>query len=159
MIKNDFEKLNQDDWLAKEIARENRISAWDLDEGKSVREEHERDCDARKNADEHHRKHLRADAAGKRVAGKLSIWYSIDLAAAFAMFALNIFLPRASFWPSILLFLALNPGIFVWLLLLKRYPSAAYLRTVLFLAILFEIITLINNNYSSLRFLIWRLFR
>ena len=159
MIKNDFEKLNQDDWLAKEIARENRISAWDLDEGKSVREEHERDCDARNNADEHHRKHLRADAAGKRVAGKLSIWYSIDLVAAFAMFALNIFLPRASFWPSILLFLALNPGIFVWLLLLKRYPSAAYLRTVLFLAILFEIITLINNNYSSLRFLIWRLFR
>ena len=159
MIKNDFEKLNQDDWLAKEIARENRISAWDLDEGKTVREEHERDCDARKNADEHHRRHLRADALGKRVNGKLSIWYSIDLVALFVLFAVSIILPGASFWPGIFLFLALNPGIFVWLLFLKRYPSAAYLRTVLFLAVLFEIITLINNNYSSLRFLIWRIFR
>ena len=37
MIKNDFEKWNQDDWLAKEIARESRISAWDLDEGKNLK--------------------------------------------------------------------------------------------------------------------------
>ena len=54
MIKNDFEKWNQDDWLAKEIARESRISAWDLDEGKNLKREHERDCEARELAGELH---------------------------------------------------------------------------------------------------------
>ena len=158
MIKNDFEKLNQDDWLAKEIARENRISAWDLDEGRTVRKEHERNCDARKNADEHHRKHMQANAV-KNIRGRLSVWFYIDIAALFVLFVLNVFLPGASVWPGIVLFLALNPGIFVWLFLFKRYPSGAYLRTALLIAILLEIITLFNSNYSSLRFFIWRLFR
>lgn len=58
MIKNDFEKMNQDDWLAKEIARESRISAWDLDEGKNLKLEHERDCEAREVAIEHYENHL-----------------------------------------------------------------------------------------------------
>lgn len=158
MIKNDFEKLNQDDWLAKEIARENRISAWDLDEGKAIRQEHERDCDARKNAEEHHQKHLRADASGK-IVGRLSAWFFIDLIAVFVMFFVNIWLPGASLLPSIILFLALNPGIFVWLFLLKRYPTAGYLRAVFFIAVLLEIMTLLNSNYSKLRFFLWRLFR
>lgn len=31
-----------DDWLAKERAHEARVSAWDLDEGRRIKEEHER---------------------------------------------------------------------------------------------------------------------
>ncbi len=157
MIKNDFEKLNQDNWLAEEIARENRVSVWDLDEGKNVRAEHERNCDARKNAEEHHRWHVQSNAPGN-FRGRLSVWFYIDIIALCVLFFVNISMTRVSVWPCIVLFLALNPGIFVWLFLFKRYPSAAYLQMVLFIAVLLEIITL-AGNYSNLRFLIWRLFR
>ncbi|MBQ8994946.1 MAG: hypothetical protein IJ091_03940 [Oscillospiraceae bacterium] len=56
-MKADKEMFGADDWLSKEIQRESRISAWDLDEGKSLRREHEEDCDARQVAIEHERFH------------------------------------------------------------------------------------------------------
>ena len=40
----DKEMFGSDDWLTREIERENRISAWDLDEGKSLRREHAENC-------------------------------------------------------------------------------------------------------------------
>ena len=53
MLKQHNEMDGNDDWLAEEIRRENRISAWDMDGGKLVREEHEAGCDARRLAAEH----------------------------------------------------------------------------------------------------------
>lgn len=53
----DKEMFGSDDWLTREIERENRISAWDLDEGKSLRKEHAENCDARDNARQHERFH------------------------------------------------------------------------------------------------------
>ncbi|MCR4855695.1 MAG: hypothetical protein K5908_05955 [Erysipelotrichaceae bacterium] len=156
MIRKDNQKFNDDDWLAREIARESRISAWDLDEGKKVRAEHEENCDVRELAEEHHRRHLRRDAQTSRVNGKLSGWFFIDIAAVVAMFMFNVFLPTETFLAPILLFLALNPGIFVWIFLAKRLPSDRYLKTVLLIAVIIEIYELFIRNYRYISYLIWR---
>ena len=52
-LKPNKEMLGTDDWLAREIARESKISAWDLDEGKELRRKHEEKCDAREEASKH----------------------------------------------------------------------------------------------------------
>ena len=160
MIKNDFEKWNQDDWLAKEIARESRISAWDLDEGKNLKREHERDCEARDVAREHYENHLgRKNASQKGIQGRLSPWFFIDLAFLVILIMMNAFLPRPSYFPVAFLFLALNPGIFIWLFLLRRTPSKAYLITVLIIALVLQLFMSVGGDFRSLRFLLWRLFR
>ena len=46
-----------DDWLAKERKYEATISAWDLDEGKKLRAEHEEDCEAREIKRSHELRH------------------------------------------------------------------------------------------------------
>jgi len=156
MIKNDFEKLNEDDWLAKEIARENRISAWDLDEGKKLRKEHEENCDARDNAEEHRIMHgLRRANEGRT--GGLSVWFFIDLVFLVALFFISFALDSSVF-PAIFLFLCLNPGIFVWLFLFKKTPSPGYLKSVFLITLFMELyILLMTNNY--VRLLLWRYFR
>ncbi len=53
MLKQHSEMYGSDDWLAEEIKRENRISAWDIDGGRLLREEHAVNCDARRLAAEH----------------------------------------------------------------------------------------------------------
>ena len=53
MLKQRSDMYGSDDWLAEEIRRENRVSAWDMDGGRLLREEHEAACDARRLAAEH----------------------------------------------------------------------------------------------------------
>lgn len=52
-LKQSKEMFGTDDWLSKEIERESRISAWDMDEGKEVRKRHEENCDARNESRKH----------------------------------------------------------------------------------------------------------
>lgn len=155
MLKGDFEKNNQDDWLAKEIAREARISAWDLDEGKSLRKQHEENCDARQLADEHHGFHVR-NQRSKKPQQKVSKWLAIDLIAVVILFCLSPFLPEESIYPAIILFLCLNPGIFVWLLFFRKMPSEWYLKLAFFLCLILELYILFIGNFHYLRYLIWR---
>ena len=93
MIKNDFEKLNSDDWLRKEIEREKRVSAWDFDEGRRVRNEHAENCDARDNALEHEIRHnLRRPVEPYKIINDPSrsrpTWFVIDL---FLLVILTVF--------------------------------------------------------------------
>ena len=53
MLKQHNEMYGSDDWLANEVRRESRISAWDMDGGRILREEHAEDCDARNLRAEH----------------------------------------------------------------------------------------------------------
>ncbi|MBR5979962.1 MAG: hypothetical protein IK029_04110 [Oscillospiraceae bacterium] len=53
MLKQHNEMYGSDDWLASEIRRESRISAWDMDGGRILRKEHEENCDARELRTEH----------------------------------------------------------------------------------------------------------
>lgn len=50
-----------DDWLAKERKYESTVSAWDLDEGKKLRAEHEEDCEAREIKRSHELRHQAYD--------------------------------------------------------------------------------------------------
>lgn len=46
-----------DDWLAKERQEENKVSAWDFDEGKKIKEYHEKNCEAREIKERHEQIH------------------------------------------------------------------------------------------------------
>ena len=46
-----------DDWLAKQRNIENRTSAWDIDEGKRIKEYHEKNCEAKEIKERHERIH------------------------------------------------------------------------------------------------------
>ena len=61
----DLEKFENrsDDWLAKQKKAESKVSAWDFDEGKRVKNEHEENCEAKEIKETHERRH----AAYKRM--------------------------------------------------------------------------------------------
>lgn len=52
-----------DDWLAKERQEESRVSAWDFDEGRKVKEFHEKNCEARQIKETHEIIHARQNAS------------------------------------------------------------------------------------------------
>ena len=54
---NSFFEDRNSDWLAQEIKREKRVSPWDFDEGKKVRNEHEENCEKEEVAEEHRAEH------------------------------------------------------------------------------------------------------
>lgn len=146
------DQFAQDDWLKKELERESRVSFWDLDEGKKVREEHAENCDAEELAESHHQKHLRYQSADalkqvSRGLGNRSRTTGSDVTcfiAAFLMIfvltGLNTYLFHTAFvLPTVILFLGINPGIFVWLLLFRRFPAAWYSIMLIVIAIALEI--------------------
>ena len=146
------DQFAQDDWLKKELEREKRVSFWDLDEGKKLREEHAEDCDMKELADSHHQKHLKyqSEDSLKQVSrglGSRKRTTSLDVTcfiAAFLMIfvltGLNTYLFRTAFFlPTIILFLGINPGIFVWLLLFRRFPAAWYSVMLIIVAVAVEV--------------------
>ena len=168
MVKKDNQLFNNDDWLEKEIEREKRISAWDLDEGKELRQSHEENCDAREAANDHHVRHLRRSAYSAekmerqmkgRVNGGDMMWLLIDIFAMIGLVFINVFLGDVSYLPAVLLFLSINPGIFIWVFLLKRMPSAAYLKIALLIAVLLELVLVIMPKWRYISFLLRRFFR
>lgn len=46
-----------DDWLAKERKDEDKVSAWDLDEGKKIKKYHEANCEAKEIKETHEKIH------------------------------------------------------------------------------------------------------
>lgn len=58
-MNKDLERFENrsDDWLAKQRKSENRVSAWDFDEGKRIKEVHEENCEAKEIKERHERIH------------------------------------------------------------------------------------------------------
>lgn len=54
-----------DDWLANERKREELISAWDLDEGHKLKQEHRENCEAYQIKKDHEIKHARFNEMNK----------------------------------------------------------------------------------------------
>ena len=66
---------------------------------------------------------------------------------AFINSTLNLFVGRYSMIPVIFLFLTINPGIFIWLGLFKRFPPALYSKVSLGITLtLYLILTVINQG-------------
>ena len=161
----DLETFEHDDWLQKEKLRESRISAWDFDDARKLREEHAEDCDVRETAQRHHAMHLRSEMSNDRALSKMEgktigndvMWFIILFVAMIVMVMLNAFVFESRFMlPTVILFLAINPGIFIWIFLFKRFPSARYSKTVIAIAILLELAYLFMS--SEMRYYFYRLF-
>jgi len=146
--KNEFEG---DNWLEKELERESKVSAWDFDEGKKLRMEHEEDCDVRELADEHHRQHVRMNDFNKNRSSKTTAasisWFIMDVVLLFVLIFFHAFAfpDRFNYLSVVLLFLGINPGIFIWLFLLHRFPSEAYSKLLFFMSLLLELYWFITN--------------
>ncbi len=147
----ELDTFEHDDWLKKERARENRISVWDFDDARKLRQEHEDDCDAEAVAQFHRfrhqqRSHIRNDRSLSQMNGttmpKDIVWFIVDFIALFLLIFINTVTMRVwdFYWPVIILFLGINPGIFIWLGIRKRFPPAGYSKALLLIAILIEII-------------------
>ena len=139
-----------DNWLQKEIERESRISAWDLDDGRKVREEHNENCDARDAAEFHEQRHRRRsridyDATGGNEGPKRgpSAWFFIDMIFLFVLIFVRIIAPYnlpTHFAPAIILFLGINPGIFIWLFAAKKFPPENYWKALFVIVLLLELV-------------------
>lgn len=85
-----------DDWLAKERKEESKVSAWDFDEGRRIKEYHEDHCDAREIKDTHARIHSAINTnqrqfQSQRATQKRKNGLSPFIAIIFAFVAFDIF--------------------------------------------------------------------
>ena len=146
MIKNDSKYANSDNWLAEEIRREQKHSAWDFDDASKLRQEHEDNCDAREKRNYHEYRHAhRDDLQQETMEPAAAFWMVIDIFAVVALVFFSIVFRLHNFLPAVLLFLAINPGIFISLWLFKRTPSAGYYLFVLIMALAMELVILLNR--------------
>ncbi|MBQ3295606.1 MAG: hypothetical protein IJH00_03880 [Erysipelotrichaceae bacterium] len=156
MIKNDFEKLNSDDWLKKEIEREKRVSAWDFDEGKRVRNEHAEDCDARNNAFEHEIRHSRRRSVEpgriENNPGRSNpVWFALDIVLLVGLIVFHAYLGNMFYFsqPSMaiffLSFMLFNPAVIIFCVLKKRLMPSIYYLIAFIVAIMLESFWLMIN--------------
>ena len=151
MLKNIIKELNgNDDWLAKELERESRVSAWDFDEARILRNEHAENCDVRAVADEHHQKHM--GTYRPKPTAQDTLWMTLAIFFTVFLIIFNTMLEIHEYLAPILLFLCINPGIFIWLLVTKRMPTKRYYITVILLAILMELFSISSDPYLRFRF-------
>ena len=166
MIKNDFEKLNSDDWLKREIEREKRVSAWDFDEGRRVRSEHEEECDARNNAFEHEVRHNRRRPVEVRKiennpGRKSSGWFVMDMLLLFALVGFHTYLEFRyrvlSFEGtgiSFLLFMLLNPAVIIYSIIRRRLLPNWYYLVAFIITIAIEFIW-VMAHFVFLRYMLF----
>jgi hypothetical protein len=107
------------DWFAKELEREREISAWDLDERKTVRKYREEGYN---------------DSSDP--------FFVIDLILFSLLLPFNALIPGHSLFPVFLLFVFLLPGLILWEVLLKRFPPTWYFILALILTIVSEAVTI-----------------
>lgn len=136
MIKNDFEKLNSDDWLKKEIARENSISAWDMDDASKLRREHRDNCDARNVAQEHIQIHNQVIKQDDNRYG----WFLLTLSAWILLIFFHSFL-RFGFPDFTIYFLGvmlINPYMIIYAATKKQLLPAIFYKIVLLVGAVLE---------------------
>ena len=71
-----------DDWLAKQRNIENKTSAWDIDEGKRIKEIHEENCEAKEIKERHEKIHSGQIRPRKKNGASIFLIVIIIMAAA-----------------------------------------------------------------------------
>ena len=118
-----------DNWYAEEKERESRISAWDIDEG-------------RKLAEEHQALHHGSKPKRQRSNGTSDPFFVLDLILFSLMIPFSTLVKGHSLLPMTLLFLFLSTGIIIWETIFKRFPPQWYFILALILTIISEILAL-----------------
>jgi len=158
MLKDNYKELNgRDDWLAQELERESRVSAWDFDEGRSLRYEHRENCDREALATEHHIDHLNRNRVVRQSAPSMA-WLIIDVVFLFLMFVQSILMPFDFYGPSLMMFFLLFFGIVISLAVSKRLPSTWFFVVVFFVSLFFEVF-MIAINWRLIMFFLRRYLR
>lgn len=128
---------NQDTWLQEEIEREARVSAWDFDEGKKVRDWHEENCD-RREIEKYHSdfEHFEGDFKKpvKKTGGSGAFMFSFFMAVVnIICFSTGFVFYRPEITYAVWSFLLVNPGIFIVALVSRNkgnLTSSAYWKFV-----------------------------
>ncbi|MBR4461031.1 MAG: hypothetical protein IKS51_00345 [Erysipelotrichaceae bacterium] len=141
-MKNKKEYSSSDNWYAEEKERESRISAWDFDEGKNLREQHEKNCDAKGLALEHRTEHQNRSKKRQRSNGTSDPFFVIDLILFSLMIPFSTAIPNHSLLPITVMFLLLSMGIIFWESLFKKFPPTWYFLLALILTVIMEILAL-----------------
>ena len=156
MVKNDFEKLNSDDWLKKEIEREKRVSAWDFDDARKARYEHEENCDARNNALEHEIRHNRRrpvdpDKIENNLIRSNPSWFMIDLFLFIILIVFHSYLYSRFYYGgysgaiTFLAIMLLNPAVIIYFVLKKKVMPSLYYIITFITAIGIELFWILTN--------------
>lgn len=121
MADKNNEKRN--DWLAEELDRENRRSAWDLDETSKQKRRFKT-------------KHpvitpIDPEDEAKKKDVKAEICLDILLVLAFGFAYLNLYLNNKQWWPTVFMILMVHPGIFIWLLIKKDIPAWYFILVII----------------------------
>lgn len=74
-----------DDWLAKQREKENTVSAWDIDEGKKIKYNHEENCEAKEIKERHEKIH-----SGQIKPSQKQTSFPIFLIIIIAVFAIDV---------------------------------------------------------------------
>lgn len=159
MIKNNIDLAEKDNWLEKERLRESKISAWDFDEGKKIRNEHAQSCDVKEIADRHHQRHsirekinYSATGGNERPRSNVPVWFFLDIALLFVLIVYS----SVSWHPSALLyyaiavvFLSINPGLIIAMLGFKRFPPQKYWMTVFIVAMILAVAAILSGGSKT----------
>ena len=142
-------KYGPDDWLAKEIKRENGTSFWEFDFG---RDESNEQKEEREFATEKYYKDLKkqnkTEFLSKKEEASISRWLIFDFILALGLAALNMYLGNGAYWPTTVLLLMLCPGMFVWMFMFKRFMPSWYLALGALIAVILELLTVFNIDYA-----------
>ena len=145
--------IDDDNWLEKEKARERRVSAWDLDDGKKLKLEHEDNCDVELLANEHKRVHRGNIPTtinrkiGKNIKNETAKWIIYDVSAIF-IFMLFYLIEETMYLGG---FSIISAGIILYGLLFgtiinvsirKKVPTASFYRKLFFIAVGIEILNI-----------------
>ena len=129
-MKNKKEFNVSDNWYAEEKKRESRVSAWDLDEGRKLAEEHQAEHQG-------HTKHQRNN-------GTSDPFFVLDLILFSLIIPFSVAIPGHSLIPMLVLFLFLSMGVILWESIGKKFPPRWYFILVLILTIVMESIALLE---------------
>lgn len=156
MIKDTNDKLNTDNWLKNELDREERVSAWDFDEGKNLKTEHEMSHDSREaSASEHAYKHMMRDERSGIGNNQFPVMLVVDIIVILAMTYLaydrtpigwRLYHESLLVAPLFLLFVLINPVVLIYIIVAKKLPKNWYYGIFLFLAIIVEVFVILFMN-------------
>ena len=136
------ETLNgRDDWLAKELKRERRVSVWDLDK---IQGKPDTVHDARDLANEHHQEHHDRKTRHQKTNSTSDPFFILDLILFSLLLPFNVGIQGQSLLPVYVLFCFLLPGLLMWEFLLHRFPPTWYFILALILAAILEAASIVG---------------
>lgn len=72
------------------------------------------------------------------------LWFIFDIFLVVGLSLFNAFSDNGIYLPSLILFLMINPGIFIWVFLFKRFMPTWYLIAGALIAIIIEFLSLFS---------------